>query len=215
MWTSKASVAGVFNDFPGRPAWYRGPGWQGARPQWCSGLYALPSVTPCGLMPSSCHIEQWCSQSRCPQWCNCIIFWGSGAQSNLFSLRSGKRHSSALFKTVLGCGGHDNSLGMWTQRNLKLSTCSTTALLMWLVGPPFPVVHNQLLCLVDVEGDIVDLLPVGRLIVVGDQAYRRRVVCGHQSMWAEFSSWKSRSPLTPHSSPLLTSMSSTKYRSVH
>jgi hypothetical protein len=29
-------------------AWYRGPGWQEAWPQWCTGLYALPSVVPWG-----------------------------------------------------------------------------------------------------------------------------------------------------------------------
>ena len=46
-----------------------------------------------------------------------------------------------------------------------------------LLGPPFPVVHNQLLCLDHVEGEVVvlaphgqvsDLLPIGRLIIVGD-----------------------------------------------
>ena len=55
-----------------------------------------------------------------------------------------------------------------------------------LFGPPFPVVLDQLLCLADVEGEVVvlaphcqfsDLLPIGRLIVVGDQAYHRCVVC--------------------------------------
>ncbi|CDR01098.1 unnamed protein product, partial [Oncorhynchus mykiss] len=49
-----------------------------------------------------------------------------------------------------------------------------------LVGPPFPIVHNQLLCLAHVEGEVVflaphcqvsDLLPIGSLIIVGDQAY--------------------------------------------
>ena len=48
-----------------------------------------------------------------------------------------------------------------------------------LFGPPFPVVHDQLLCLAHVEGEVVvlsphcqfsDLLPIGCLIVVGDQA---------------------------------------------
>ena len=53
----------------------------------------------------------------------------------------------------------------------------------WL-GPPFPVVHDQLLCLADVEGEVdvlaphcqvSNLLPVGSLVVVSDQAYHRRV----------------------------------------
>ena len=49
-----------------------------------------------------------------------------------------------------------------------------------LFGPPFPVVHDQLLRLAHIEGEEVvfaphcqlsDLLPIGCLIVVGDQAY--------------------------------------------
>ena len=39
--------------------------------------------------------------------------------------------------------------------------------------PPFPVVHNQILCLDHIEGKVVvvsDLLLIGCLIVVGDQA---------------------------------------------
>ena len=41
---------------------------------------------------------------------------------------------------------------------------------------PFPIVHDQLLCLAHIEGEgvvlalVSDLLPVGCLIVVGDQA---------------------------------------------
>ena len=70
---------------------------------------------------------------------------------------------------------------MWTPGNLKLSTCSTTApsirmgecsVLLFL--------SNHLLCFDHVEGEVVilaphcqvsDLLPIGCLIVVGDQAY--------------------------------------------
>ena len=49
-----------------------------------------------------------------------------------------------------------------------------------MLGPPFPVVHNNLLCLDHVEGEVVvlaprgqvsDLLPIGCLIIVDDQAY--------------------------------------------
>jgi hypothetical protein len=48
-----------------------------------------------------------------------------------------------------------------------------------MLGPPFPAVHNHLLCLDHVEGEVVvlaphgqvsDLLPAGSLIIVGDQA---------------------------------------------
>ena len=52
-------------------------------------------------------------------------------------------------------------------------------------GPAFPVVHNLLLCLAHVEGEVVflaphcqisDLLPIGCLIIVSGQAYHRYVV---------------------------------------
>ena len=51
-----------------------------------------------------------------------------------------------------------------------------------MLDPPFPVVHDQLLCLADSEGEVVvlaphcqvtDLLPIGCLIVSGDQANHR------------------------------------------
>ena len=54
-----------------------------------------------------------------------------------------------------------------------------------LFGPPFPVVHNQLHCLAHIEREVVvlaphcqssDLLPIGHLIIVGDQAYHCCVV---------------------------------------
>ena len=54
-----------------------------------------------------------------------------------------------------------------------------------MLGPPFPVVDNHLLCLDPVEGEVVvlaphgqvsDLLPLGCLIVVGDQAYHCCVI---------------------------------------
>jgi hypothetical protein len=49
-----------------------------------------------------------------------------------------------------------------------------------LFGPPFPIVYDELLCIAHLEGEVVvlashyqvsDLLPIGCLIVVGDQAY--------------------------------------------
>ena len=50
-----------------------------------------------------------------------------------------------------------------------------------LFGPHFPVVHDQLLCIADIEGEVVvlaphwqfsDLLSSGCLIVFGDMAYQ-------------------------------------------
>ena len=55
-----------------------------------------------------------------------------------------------------------------------------------MLDPPFPVVHDQLLCLADVEGVVgvlashclvTDLIPIGCLIVDSDQAYHCHVVC--------------------------------------
>ena len=54
-----------------------------------------------------------------------------------------------------------------------------------MLGPPFPVVHNHLLCLKHIEGEVIVLAPHGQvsrllpiccLIVVGDQAYQCRVI---------------------------------------
>ena len=51
---------------------------------------------------------------------------------------------------------------------------------------PFPEVHDHLLCFVDVECEVIFLtphsksphfLPLGRLVVVGNQAYHCSVVC--------------------------------------
>ena len=75
------------------------------------------------------------------------------------------------------CVYHDNDLVMWTQRNLKLSTLFTT-------GSLVPIVHDQLFYLADVEGEVVILAPhwqvtdlaIGCLVVIGDQAYHRRVI---------------------------------------
>ena len=57
-----------------------------------------------------------------------------------------------------------------------------------VLGPPFPVIHNHLLCLDHVEGEVVmlaphgqitDLLHINCLIVIGDQVYHCCVVCKH------------------------------------
>ena len=68
---------------------------------------------------------------------------------------------------------------MWTPRNLKLSTHFSTA----PFDPPFPKVRDQLICLAHIEGGVVlaphcqsSDLPIGRLIMVGDQTYHSCVV---------------------------------------
>ena len=54
-----------------------------------------------------------------------------------------------------------------------------------MLDPSFPVVHDQLLCLADIVGEVVvlsphcqvsDLLSIGSFIAVGDQANNCRVV---------------------------------------
>ena len=75
-----------------------------------------------------------------------------------------------------------------TQRNLKLLTLSaagSVAVDGGVLSLLSSVVHDQLLHFVDMEGEVIflarlrqgpHLLPVGRLIVVGNQAYHCCVV---------------------------------------
>ena len=105
---------------------------------------------------------------------------------NLFSLRRGNRFCRALFSTVLVCFHHDSLLVMWTPRNpLNPLHYSPVDVNGGLFGPPFPVLHDQLICLVHTEGEVVvlaphcqfsDLIPIVRLTVVCDQAYHCCVV---------------------------------------
>ena len=59
-------------------------GLQQAWPQWCTGLFALPSVTPYCQMPSSCHTRRWCNRSGYSRCCSCRTFWGSGGTCHIF-----------------------------------------------------------------------------------------------------------------------------------
>jgi hypothetical protein len=91
--------------------------------------------------------------------------------TNLFSLPRGKRSCCALFKTVLVCVDHVKSLVMWTQRNMRNPLYfSPVDVNGGVLSPPFPVVHDLLLYLTDVEGEVgvlvqhqqvSDLLPIG------------------------------------------------------
>ena len=76
---------------------------------------------------------------------------------------------------------------MWTPRNLILNPLhySPVDVNGGVFCPPFPVVHDHLLCFAHVEGEVVvlaphcqvsDLLPIGCLIVVSDQVYHCCVV---------------------------------------
>ena len=100
---------------------------------------------------------------------------------NLFSLLKGNRFCCARFTTVLVCLDHVSLLVMWTPRNLKLNLlhCSPVDENRGVLGPLFSVVHKHLLCLAQVQGEVIvlappsqvsDLLPIGGLVIVGDQA---------------------------------------------
>jgi hypothetical protein len=72
----------------------------------------------------------------------------------------------------LVCLDHSSLLVMWTPRNLKLSTCSTTApsMRMGTCSTCSAVV------ILAPPGQVSDLLPIGYLVIVGDQAYHYCVV---------------------------------------
>ena len=64
---------------------------------------------------------------------------------------------------------------------LKLLHCSPVDENGGVLVPLFPVVHNHLLCIDHVEGEVVvlaphgqgsDFLPIGCLVIVGDQAFQ-------------------------------------------
>ncbi len=110
-----------------------------------------------------------------------------GLVPNFLSRLRKKRRWCAFFSTASVWADHVRSSVMWTQRNLKLFTRSTGVLSMEMgvFSALSPEIHHQLLGLVDVEWEVVLLAPfsqgthllsVGRLIVVGDQAYHRCVI---------------------------------------
>ena len=79
---------------------------------------------------------------------------------NLFSLLRGNRCVRALYMTVLVCLDHDSLLVIRTPRLLEalnLLRYSPVNENGDVLGPPFPVVHDNLLCLDHVEGEVVVL----------------------------------------------------------
>ena len=82
------------------------------------------------------------------------LFEDLRAHAKSFPTPEGKRCCRALFTTVWVCVDHVNSSVMWIPRNLKLSTLSPVApknVDGGMLARPFPVVHDQLLSLADVE----------------------------------------------------------------
>ena len=124
--SSRENSLGLFLGPSSDTAWYRGPGWQEAWPQWCTGPYVLPSIAPYRRMPNSWHTGRWCKQSGCSRQCNCSTFWGSGDPCQVFTVLGGKGGvvpSSQLSKCVWTmivrwwCGHQ----GPWNSRPVRQS----------------------------------------------------------------------------------------------
>ena len=80
--------------------WYRGPGWQGAWPQWYTGPYALPSVAPCGQRTGSCHTRQWCN----PLYdCLCLLRFSDRHAIVALWLDKLNRHQTASNGSLFVC----------------------------------------------------------------------------------------------------------------
>ena len=80
---------------------------------------------------------------------------------NVFSLLTGKMCCCALFMTVLVCLDHDSLLVVDTKEVETLDPLhySPVDVNGGLFGPSFPVVHDQLLCLAHIVGEVVVLAP--------------------------------------------------------
>ena len=98
---------------------------------------------------------------------------------NLFSLLRGNRFCRTLFTTVMVCLDHVSLSGTKELEALTVLLYSPVDENGGVLGPPFPVVHNHLLCLDHVAGEVVVLAPHGqvsayreKVSLVVDQAYR-------------------------------------------
>ena len=76
---------------------------------------------------------------------------------NLFSLLRGNRFCPALFTTILVYLDHVGDVDAKELEALNLLHYSPVDENEGMLSPPFPVVHNHLLCLDHVEGEVVVL----------------------------------------------------------
>ena len=123
----------------------------------------------------SCHTRRWHNQSGCSQWCSYKVPKDLRGHAKSFQPPEGKEGLPCLLHNCAGVRGHwCVHWGTWSSWPSPLRPC-------WYGwgGAPAPVSCNtrQLLVLADVEGEVVvlaphcqvfDLLPVGCLIVIGD-----------------------------------------------
>jgi hypothetical protein len=82
---------------------------------------------------------------------------------NLFSLLRGRRRYRAFFTTMLLCVDHVNYRSDVDSKDpeaLDLLHYSPVDVDGGVLGPLFPVIHDQLLCHADVEGEVVVLAQV-------------------------------------------------------
>ena len=75
---------------------------------------------------------------------------------NLFSLWRGNRFCRALFTTL----GDVDTKELEVLNLLHYSPIDENGVVL---GPPFPVVHNNILCLDHVDGEVVVLAPHGQV----------------------------------------------------
>ena len=102
---------------------------------------------------------------------------------NLFSFLRGNRFCRDLFTIVLVFLDHDQHVADVDSKELETLDplhFSPVDVNGSLLGPLFPIVHDQLLCLAHIEEEVVvlalhcqvcDLFPIGCLIVVGDHCF--------------------------------------------
>ena len=98
---------------------------------------------------------------------------------NIFSLLRGNKFCCSLFTTVLVCLDHVSLLVDTKELEaLSLLHSSPVDKNGGVLRPAFPVVHNNFLCLDQVEGDVNVLATtaMGCLVLFGDQAYHCCVI---------------------------------------
>ncbi len=169
-------------------AWCRCPGGREAYLQQCSGQFARPFAELCGCQRCCFQTRRWCSRSGCSPQCRSRMIWGCWGSFQTSSAVSGRRGADVPSSALHLC---EQTMWdpQWCGRNLTCLPAPQLSRRWWWVcvfSALPPEIHHQLLYLVDVEWEVVLLTPfsqgthllsVGRLIVVGDQAYHRCVIC--------------------------------------
>ncbi len=169
-------------------AWCRCPGGREAHLQQCGGQFAQPFAELCGCQRCCFQTRRWCSRSGCSPQCSVEGSEDAGARSKLPQPSQEEEALMCLLQHCVCVSRPCEILGDVNAEELKLFTRSNRCLVDGdgcVFSALSPEIHHQLLGLVDVEWEVVLLAPfsqgthllsVGRLIVVGDQAYHRCVI---------------------------------------